>query len=60
MTIHIEIERLKDAAERKIRLDSSEWKHIEECRLCMKQLRDAIRASDSKAQSAPSEPTAHR
>ena len=52
MTNHVEIERLKNAAERKIRLDSSEWKHIEECRLCIKQLRDAIRASGSKAQSA--------
>ncbi len=52
MTTHIEIERLNDAAERRIRLDSSEWKHIEECQQCMTRLKDAIRGSDAKAQSA--------
>ena len=52
MTNHVEIERLKNAAERKIRLDSSEWKHIEECRQCMQQLRDAIHVSGSKVQTS--------
>jgi len=52
MNTHIEAARLKQAAERKILLEALEWKHIEECRCCLEQLRDEIRTTSTKTQSA--------
>ena len=43
MNPHIDIARLQQAAERKIWLDSQEWKHIEECRQCLDDLIEAVR-----------------
>ena len=33
-----------EAAERKIRLDSTDWQHIEECRQCVDELAKAVHA----------------
>jgi len=43
MNSHIDSTRLQEAAERKIRLGSQEWKHIEECRQCLDDLTEAVR-----------------
>jgi hypothetical protein len=43
MNSHIDIARLQQAAERKIWLDSREWKHIEECRQCLDDLTEVVR-----------------
>jgi hypothetical protein len=43
MNSHIDTARLQEAAERKIRLDPREWKHIEGCRQCLDDLTEAVR-----------------
>ena len=47
MNSHIDIARLRKAAERKIRLDSQEWKHIEECRQCLDDLAEVVRIHET-------------
>jgi hypothetical protein len=42
MNSHIDVRRLQEAAKLKIRLDSSEWKHMEECRQCVNELAKAL------------------
>ena len=43
MDAHIQMERLRVAAERKLQLSLREWKHLEECRDCATKLTDAMR-----------------
>ena len=55
MAAHIDSGRLKDAAERKVRLESYEWKHIEECRLCLEHLRDSMPMTQRPVRKPPLE-----
>jgi len=53
MNSHIEARRLKEAAEQKLQLHPNEWKQIEECRMCLDQLQEAVRLQrQSNTQSA--------
>ena len=43
LVTHIDPQRMKTAAEKKLKLSADEWRHLEECRVCFEMLSAAIR-----------------